>query len=214
VEKVVGKPVFEYLAGEPELSGVFNDAMTAFSGAVGPAALKAYDFSGIEVLVDVAGGHGEILMSMLRAYPKMRGILFDIDHVIAGATPRISAAGLSDRCETITGDFFSAVPAGDAYILKHIIHDWDDARAVAILKNIRQAITKPEGRLILLETVIQPGNQPDLGKFIDLEMLVMPGGRERTAEEFGALLARGGFALSRVVPTESPLCVIEARPLG
>jgi hypothetical protein len=204
--------VFEHLAGEPELSGVFNDAMTAFSRQVAPAVLKAYDFSGVDVLVDIAGGHGEILISMLLAFPKMRGILFDVDHVIAGAAPRIAAAGLSDRCQTATGDFFKAVPAGDAYIMKHIIHDWDDARAVTILKNIRAAITKREGRLILVETVIQPGNQPDLGKFIDLEMLLIPGGRERTAEEFGALLARGGFALSRVVPTESPLSVIEARP--
>jgi hypothetical protein len=211
-DKVVGKPVFEHLAGEPELSGVFNDAMTAFSRQVAPAVLKAYDFSGVDVLVDIAGGHGEILISMLLAFPKMRGILFDVDHVIAGAAPRIAAAGLSDRCQTATGDFFKAVPAGDAYIMKHIIHDWDDARAVTILKNIRAAITKREGRLILVETVIQPGNQPDLGKFIDLEMLLIPGGRERTAEEFGALLARGGFALSRVVPTESPLSVIEARP--
>ena len=211
-EKVVGKPVFEYFAGDPELSGVFHDAMTAFSAAVAPAALKVYDFSGIDVLVDVAGGHGEILMSVLRAYPKMRGFLFDVDHVIAGAAPRIAAAGLIDRCQTATGDFFTAVPAGDAYIMKHIIHDWDDERAVTILKNIRAAISSRKGRLILLETVIQPGNQPDLGKFIDLEMLLIPGGRERTAEEFGALLARGGFALSRIVPTESPLSVIEARP--
>jgi hypothetical protein len=118
---------------------------------------------------------------------------------------------LSGRCQTAAGDFFEAVPAGDGYIMKHIIHDWDDARAVTILKNIRAAMTKPGGRLILLETVLQPGNQPDFGKFIDLEMLLMPGGRERTAGEFSALLARGGFALSRVVPTESPLSVVEAR---
>jgi hypothetical protein len=211
-DKVVGKSVFEYLAGEPELSATFNDAMTAFSHQVAPAALKAYDFSGIDVLVDVAGGHGEILMSILKANPKARGILFDVDHVIAGAKPRIAAAGLTGRLETASGDFFKAVPAGDAYVMKHIIHDWDDARALTILKNIRAAMTKPDGRVILLETVIQPGNQPDLGKFIDLEMLLIPGGRERTAEEFGALFARAGFALSRVVPTESPLCVIEARP--
>jgi hypothetical protein len=210
-DKVAGKPVFEHLAGDRELSAIFNDAMTAFSSQVAPAALKAYDFSGIDVLVDVAGGHGEILMSILKANPNVRGILFDLDHVLAGAKPRIAAAGLTHRCETATGDFFKAVPAGDAYVMKHIIHDWDDARAVTILKNIRAAMTKPDGRVILLETVIQPGNQPDLGKFMDLEMLLMPGGRERTAEEFGALFSRAGFALSRVVPTESPLCVIEAR---
>jgi hypothetical protein len=212
-DKLVGKPVFEYFGEQPELSAVFNDAMTQFSGAVAPAAVKAYDFSGIDTLVDVAGGHGEVLMTVVRAHPKMRGILFDIEHVIAGAKPRIAAAGLADRIETATGDFFNAVPAGDAYIMKHIIHDWDDERAVAILKNIRSTITSRDGRLILLETVLQPGNQPDLGKLIDLEMLLLPGGRERTAEEFTTLLAKGGFALAKVVPTESPLALIEARPV-
>jgi hypothetical protein len=209
---VTGKPVFEYLASEPELSAIFNDAMTAFSSSVAPAALKVYDFAGIDVLVDVAGGHGQVLMSVLRAYPAMRGILFDVEHVIAGAKPRIAAAGLNARCETATGDFFVAVPAGDAYIMKHIIHDWDDERAISILKNIRAAMTNRNGRLILLEAVIQPGNQPDLMKFIDLEMLLLPGGRERTADEFAALFSQAGFSLSRVVPTESPLSVIEARP--
>jgi hypothetical protein len=211
-DKVGGKPVFEYLAEHPDLSALFNDAMTQFSGAVAPAAVRAYDFGGVNTLVDVAGGHGEVLMTVLRAHPAMRGILFDIEHVIAGARPRIAAAGLAERCVTATGDFFQAVPAGDGYIMKHIIHDWDDERAVTILKNIRSAMTSRDGRLILLETVLQPGNQPDLGKLIDIEMLVMPGGRERTAEEFRALLARGGFALTKVVPTESPLAVIEARP--
>jgi hypothetical protein len=211
-DKVAGKPVFEYFAEDAELSAIFNDAMTAFSSQVAPAALKAYDFAGIDVLVDVAGGHGEVLMSILKAHPAMRGVLFDVDHVIAGAKPRIAAAGLADRLDTATGDFFKAVPAGDAYVMKHIIHDWDDARAVAILKNVRTAMTKPDGRVILFESVLQPGNQPDLGKFIDIEMLLMPGGKERTADEFSALFARAGFALSRVVPTESPLSVIEARP--
>ena len=212
-DKVAGKPVFEYFGEQPELSAVFNDAMTQFSGAVAPAAVKAYDFSGINTLVDVAGGHGEVLMTVLRAHPQTRGILFDIPHVIDGAKPRIAQAGLADRLDTATGDFFKAVPAGDAYIMKHIIHDWDDERAVTILKNIRSAMTSRDGRLILLETVLQPGNHPDLGKLIDLEMLLMPGGRERTAEEFRALLAKGGFTLTKVVPTESPLALIEARPL-
>jgi O-methyltransferase domain/Dimerisation domain len=211
-EVVVGKPVFEYFGEQPELSAVFNDAMTAFSSTVAPAALKAYDFGGIDTLVDVAGRHGEVLMTILRANPKMRGILFDIEHVIAGAKPRIADAGLSERLETASGDFFKKVPSGDGYIMKHIIHDWDDARAVTILRNIRSAMTSQDGRLILLDTVLQPGNQPDFGKLIDLEMMVMPGGRERSEEEFRALLAKGGFALTRVVATESPLAVIEARP--
>lgn len=212
-DKTVGMPVFEYFQRDREISEVFNDAMTAFSAFVLPAALHAYDFSGIGLLVDVAGGHGQLLTSILQKYPSMRGILFDLEHVIAGAIPRIRELGLSERCETRTGDFFKAVPeGGDAYIMKHIIHDWDDERAAAILQNIRKAM-KPGGRVILLESVLRPANQPDFGKLIDLEMLLMPGGRERTEEEFRALFARAGCTLTRIVPTESPLSVIEARPV-
>ena len=211
VEKTLGVSVFEYFPRDRELSETFNNAMTAFSAFVIPAALEAYDFSGIDLLVDVAGGHGQVLTSILQKHPNMRGILFDLEHVIAGARPRIEAAGLADRCETATGDFFTAVPAGgDAYIMKHIIHDWDDARAATILRNIRTAM-KPGGRVILLDSVLTPANQPDFGKLIDLEMMLMPGGRERTEEEFRALFASAGFELTRVVPTQSPLSVIEAK---
>jgi hypothetical protein len=212
-DKVVGMPVFEYLPRDPELSERFNNAMTGFSAAVIPGVLKAYDFSGIHVMCDVAGGHGEILVSILRQYPKMRGVLFDLEHVITGAIPRIQSMGLAKRCQTASGDFFKAVPAGaDAYIMKHIIHDWDDDRAAAILTNIREALQgKPNGRLLLIEAVIQPGNQPDLMKLIDIEMLLIPGGRERSADEFAALFSRAGFELTRIVPTESPLAVVEAR---
>jgi hypothetical protein len=214
IEKTHGAPVFEHFARDPELSNVFNEAMTAFSAAVIPAVLKVYDFSGVGTLVDVAGGQGAILTSILRAYPAMRGILFDLDHVLAGAEERFAAMGLAGRCRAEAGDFFRAVPAGgDAYIMKHIIHDWDDERALVILKNVRSALgAAPRGRLILLESVLRPGNEPDFGKIIDLEMLLLPGGRERTAEEFGALFSGAGFELTRVLPTESPLCVIEGRP--
>jgi hypothetical protein len=121
---------------------------------------------------------------------------------------------VKDRVELASGDFFTAVPpGGDAYIMKHIIHDWDDDKAIAILKNIRTALAgKPKGKVILIETVLQPGNEPDLGKLIDLEMLLLPGGKERTAEEFAALFTRAGFELTRIVPTQSPLSVVEARP--
>ncbi len=212
-EKVTGMPVFEYLVANKELSEIFNNAMTGFSAGVAPAALEVYDFSGIDVLVDVAGGHGMVLTSILRQYPGMRGVLFDLPHVIAGSEPVIEAAGVKDRCTTSSGDFFKEVPSGgDAYIMKHIIHDWDDARATAILRNIRRELDgKPQGKVILLETVLQPGSQPDLGKLIDLEMLMMPGGRERTEAEFAALFAGAGFELARVVPTRSPLSVVEAR---
>jgi hypothetical protein len=213
VEKVVGAPVFEYLARDSAFAERFNNGMTSMSAAAIAAALKAYDFGGIDVLVDVAGGHGMVLTSILRQYPTMRGVLFDVDHVIAGAGPLIERAGVADRCQTALGDFFTAVPpGGDAYIMKHIIHDWDDERALVILRNIhRELRAAARGKVILLESVVQPGNGPDFGKLIDLEMLLFPGGRERTAEEFADLFARAGFELTRIVPTESPLSVIEAR---
>ena len=212
IEKVTGVPVFEYFPRNPEISEIFNNAMTTFSNAVIPAALEVYDFSGIDRLVDVAGGHGAVLTAILRRYPHMHGVLFDLDHVIAGARPRIQAQGLQSRCDTESGDFFKAVAAGgDAYIMKHIIHDWDDERAAVILRNIRTAMGGKRGRVILLESVLPAGNTPDPGKLIDLEMLLMPGGRERTAGEFGALFAEAGFELTRILPTASPLSVIEAK---
>jgi O-methyltransferase domain/Dimerisation domain len=212
-EKVVGMPLFEYLAKTPEWSTSFNNAMTAFSANVMPAVLKAYDFSGIGTLVDVAGGHGHVLTSVLREYPQMRGVLFDLEHVIAGSGPVLTASGVQSRVRAEPGDFFKAVPAGgDAYIMKHIIHDWDDERAAAILSNIRKALNgKPQGRVILLEAVLAAGNAADFAKLLDLEMMLFPGGRERTAEEFGALFDRAGFTLTTVVPTESMLSIVEAR---
>jgi hypothetical protein len=210
VEKTFGMPVFEYFARHPGESEIFNNAMTAFSAVVVPAVLEAYDFSGIRTLIDIAGGHGRVLTSILQKYPAMRGLLFDLEHVLAGARPRIAELGLAERCQTVSGDFFNAVPeGGDAYILKHIIHDWDDQRALAILANIRRTM-KPGARVILLETIVRPANQPDFGKILDLEMLLMPGGRERTEQEFRTLFAHAGFKQVRIIPTQSPLSVIEA----
>jgi hypothetical protein len=212
VPATVGAGVFEHFASQPELSRIFNDAMTGFSATIIPAVLEAYDFSGIKTLVDIAGGHGAVLTSILQKYPSMKGILFDLDHVVAGATARIASQGLADRVTTASGDFFKAVPpGGDAYIMKHIVHDWDDARATTILKNIHAVLPKG-GRVILLEGVIPAGNEPGFGKVLDLEMLVMPGGKERTEEEYRALFAGAGFDLTRVVATQSPLNVIEAKP--
>ena len=211
IEKTVGMPAFEYFAKDQAESEVFNNAMTGFSTVVISAALEVYNFSGIDTLVDVAGGHGQVLMSILEKYPSMRGVLSDVDHVIAGAIPRIREAGLEGRMKTEVIDFFKAVPeGGDAYIMKHIIHDWDDDRALTILRNIKKAM-KPGGRVILLDSVLQPGNTPDFGKLIDLEMLLFPGGRERTEAEFASLFRRAGLELSRIVPTQSPLSVIEGR---
>lgn len=212
VEKVFGVSAFEYFEKNPEISAIFNDAMTGVSATVVPAVIEAYDFSGIHVLVDVAGGHGGILTAVLEANPAMRGVLFDLEHVIAGARGRIASLGLSDRCSTMAGDFFKSVPGGgDAYIMKNIIHDWDDDRAVQILRNIA-AVLPAGGRVLLVESVISPGNEPSPGKIMDLEMLAMAGGRERTEEEFRALFDRAGFDLTRIIPTKSPLSVIEGKP--
>jgi hypothetical protein len=212
VPATVGTGVFEHFASDAALSAIFNNAMTGFSGVVTPAILDAYDFNGVRTVVDIAGGHGAVLTAILKRYPSMHGILFDLEHVVAGARGAIEAEGLADRCSVASGDFFQAVPpGGDAYVMKHIIHDWDDERAAVILRHIR-AVLPPDGRVVLFESVIPEDNEPGLGKIIDLEMLVMPGGRERTEKEFRALFDSAGFTLTRIVPTASPLSVIEAKP--
>jgi len=208
---VYGKPIFEYFAEDPEESAVFNAAMTCMSEAVTPAVLEAYDFAGIHTLMDVAGGHGALLRAILKKHPEMRGILIDLDHVIEGAKKVPENQAMAHRCEFLTGDFFAEVPAkADAILMKHIIHDWEDDKAVVILKNCRKALAgKPNAKLLLVETVLPPGNEPHFGKFIDLEMFVYPGGRERTEEEFRKLFAAAGWRLSRVIPTKAPLWLVE-----
>jgi hypothetical protein len=214
-EHLLGVPPFEYFATHPDIAACFNNGMTSMSASVIPAVLEAYDFNGIGTLVDIAGGHGEVLRSILAAHPAMRGVLFDVDHVIAGARPRIDAQGLTGRCTAVAGDFFKEVPAGgDAYLMKHIIHDWEDEQAVLILRQIHARLDgRANGRVLLLEAVVPPGNAPHVAKIIDLEMLLTAGGRERTADEYAALFANAGFEMTRIVPTRSPLSVIEARPV-
>ncbi len=205
---------WEYYAKNPEHAQNFNNSMTGFTALVNQALLAAYDFSGINTLVDVAGSLGAMLAAVLPRYPQMRGVLFDLPHVIAGAGPLLEAAGVRERCEIAGGDFFQAVPAGgDAYFLKFIIHDWDDARALAILRTVQRAMPA-HGKLLLGEMVVPPGNEPSMSKFLDLNMMVMLGGRERTAEEFGELFRQAGFRLTRILPTHSPMCVIEAEKIS
>lgn len=212
VERVTGgKPIFEYFPADPRESEVFNRAMVSFSAQVVPAVLAAYDFSGIETLVDVAGGHGSVLCPILAKYPKMRGILADLEHVIAGAGDCIRRHGVEGRVKTEACDFFRSVPAGgDTYLMKHIIHDWPDDKSLTILRNIATAMGSRKGKVLLIEAVLTAGNEPHLGKFVDIEMLALPGGRERTEAEFAALFEQAGFRLTRVVPTQAPLFVIEA----
>jgi hypothetical protein len=208
-EPVMGMPPFEYLARNPEAGNVFDDAMTNFSRMETPALVSAYDFFGITRLVDVAGGRGSLLAEILKQNPHIGGILFDLPSVIEGARNNIEAEGLGGRCEVIAGDFLQSVPQGaDAYILKHIIHDWDDERSIAILRNIERSMAS-DSKVLVMEMVIEPGNEPSFGKLLDLEMLVIPGGQERTEAEYRRLFAAAGLRLTKVYPTQAPISIIE-----
>ncbi|HYP49990.1 MAG TPA: methyltransferase [Pyrinomonadaceae bacterium] len=208
-EKVHGQEVFPYFQQNPEEYEIFNRAMTSFSHLAAPVA-EAYDTTEAETLVDIAGGHGALLSAFLKANPNLNGVLFDLPEVVAGAPALLEKEGVAERGETVSGDFFQAVPPGaDVYMMKHIIHDWDDARAVKILSNIRAAM-KPDGKVLLIEHVVPQGNTPDMSKMMDLEMLVSPGGVERTAEEYTEILAAAGLRLNRIIPTKSPLSIVEA----
>jgi len=211
LEKVYGLSCFDFLRENPVVSEIFNDAMTAASASAIPAVLDAYDFSFLngKSLVDIAGGHGMLLSGILKKYPEIRGVLFDLDYVLEGAKPRLAAANLSSRCRLETGDFFREVPAGDAYMMRNIIHDWNDEKASTILRNIHRA-SQPGAKVILVEMILIPKDTPQIAKWLDLEMLLMPGGRERTEEEYGALFAGAGFELKQVLPTKSPASVLEA----
>jgi hypothetical protein len=186
--------------------------MTALSATTAEAVVRSYDFSGIEVLVDVGGGEGVLLAAILAANPALRGILFDQPHVVATAGALLEQAGVVDRYKAVSGSFFDAVPGGaDAYLLKSIIHDWDDAAAIEILRTCRAAIADT-GRLLLVEQAIRAGNEPDPAKFSDLNMLVMLGSRERTVDDFGRLYAEAEFRLANIIPTGSPFGIIEGAP--
>jgi SAM-dependent methyltransferase len=210
-EQIHGMGVVEYVTRHPEVAEVFDSAMTAFSASLGPAIIEAYDFAGIDRLVDVGGGQGQLLASVLARHPSMRGVLFDLPHVVARSNAVLAASGVAPRVDVVGGSFFDAVPPSDAYIMKSVLHDWNDADATRILENIHRA-ANPGARLILAEAVIGPGNDPDITKFMDLEMLVMTnGGRERSRAQWTNLLRSAAFTLERVIPTASNLCVIEAR---
>ena len=208
-EKIVGQPIFEHLAEHPDKARIFDDAMTGIHGRETGAILDAYDFSDIKVIADIGGGNGSKITAILQSYPKLQGILFDLPHVVERARPNIEAAGLSDRCQLVDGDFFQSVPAGaDAYLMRHIIHDWDDDKSHAILSNCH-AVMSPSQKLLLVESVIPPGNDPFMGKFLDLTMMLIPGGKERTEPEYRQLYDSAGFELTRVIPTGTEVSVIE-----
>lgn len=204
-----GKPIWEFFSENPENAKIFNDAMSGMTAQANEAILSRYDFAGMKTLMDVGGGHGGLITSILQRHPGMKGILFDSPQVIEGAQAVVNGSSVSDRCQLAAGNFFESVPGGaDAIILKWIIHDWNDEQCVTILRNCHRALPE-NGKLILVEAVVPASNEPHFSKFIDLNMLVMTGGRERTEQEFRALYDAAGFQLLRIVATDSPFSVIE-----
>ena len=209
-EKAHGMGLFEYCQANPGMAQLFSETMVGFHGREPPAVAEAYDFSGIGSLVDVGGASGNMLGHVLSRHPNVRGVLYDLPHVVVDAPPLLATFGVEDRVTIESGSFFDSVPAGhDAYLLSHIIHDWDDGENATILKNVREAMN-PDGKLLIVEMVLPEGDEPHMGKMLDMMMLLVPGGEERTPSEYAALLEPNGFRVERVVPTASAVSVVEA----
>ena len=206
---------FDYVGRHPDLAQVFNDGMSAVSAFTGPAAAKAYDFGHVSHIVDVGGGHGIVLASILRAHPHLRGTLFDLPPVIVGASIFLAQAGLGDRCDAVGGDMFEAVPTGgDLYLLSHVIHNWDDPRALRVLRTCRRAMGS-DAALVILDRVmpelIEPSPATQSNVLMDLTMMVRTGGgRERTNSEFETLLAAADLRMERILPMQTSEFLIEA----
>lgn len=208
-----GMGPFPYFATHPEADRVFNEAMIGYTHQVANAVTASYDFSPFATVVDVGGGYGTLLAAILRDNPAAQGILFDVPHVIEAAEGFLNTTGVGARCARVAGDFFVALPGGgDAYVLSQILHDWEDADCLTILRHCR-AVMPENGKLLVVELVIPPGNEPSFGKWLDLHMLAIPGGRERTEAEYAALFQAAGFELTRVIPTPAGPSVVEAVPV-
>lgn len=208
---------YPLMAGSPELTALFDEAMATVAAWSASAIAAAIDFSGFGRIVDVGGGNGALLAGLLEAYPLSRGVVFDQAHAVARAQQRIAAAGLAERCEVIAGNFFEEVPSGgDAYLLRHVLVDWDDERATTILRRCRTAMPQ-HGQIMILEGTyparIESSVSCQNAAGHDVNMLVCTGGRLRSEEEFRVLLAGSGFRLSRVVPTTADVSVIQGAPV-
>lgn len=210
-DKVHGAPIFESLfSTHRELGTIFNKAMTSYSTQTIPAILAAYDFSGAATIADIAGGVGHLLGAVLQKYSEAKGVLFEIPPVLEQAPAMLESYGVTDRVETVAGDFTEAIPVeADHYMLKHIIHDWYDDKNEKILRNILD-VMPDDAKVLIIDAVVPPPGEPHFSKFLDLEMLMLPGGMERTAEEFESLLTKSGFKMTRIIPTPSPISIIEA----
>ncbi|HXR90155.1 MAG TPA: methyltransferase [Steroidobacteraceae bacterium] len=210
--KVFGMSMFEYLKDKPQLAALFDAGMTSFHGYETGAMLDAYDFSGISVLADLGGGNGSLLAGVLRRYPRMRGILFDMDHVVARAGQSAHIQAVAERCTSVAGSFFETAPSGaDAYLMRHVLHDWTDEQCVSILRNVRRVVPQ-QGRLLIVECVVPPGNERSISKDYDILMMVGPQGLERTEAQFRSLFQQSGFEVTGITPTSSMISVIEAAP--
>ena len=210
VEALRGKPMFDFLEGDPEFAAIFNDAMTSVSDMETPVVLGAYDFTDAGTIVDVGGGQGRLLAAILRKWPQTNGILFDSESVVKGAPAVLDAAGVADRCSVVGGSFFESVPShADVYVLKHIVHDWDESSVLQILRNVRAAMSS-DAKLLVIECVVPDDGREHLSKLLDLEMLVTGTGKERTADEYAELLRTAGFRCTRVIPTVGPTSIVEA----
>lgn len=212
-DHIEGMSVWKYYETNPDEGVNFMKAMSGLTGAVIMNVLPEYDFSGFKSIVDVGGGNGALLMAVLDKAPQATGTVFDEEYVIDETKKILKAKGYDQRCDTAGGSFFDFIPAGaDAYLMKMILHDWNDEQCLHILSNCHKAM-KPGSKLLVLEAVIPEGNVPHPGKFMDINMLAMTGGRERTAHEFGSLLSQAGLQLTRIIPTHSPMfSIIEATP--
>ncbi len=212
-KRVFGAPIFDYIPAHPELGPVFDAGMTSMNRYETAAMLEACDFTGINILADVGGGNGSLISAVLARYPNMKGILFDLGHVVGRAKENLTAAGLTDRCSVIEGSFFESIPAGaDAYMFRHIIHDWTDDQATQILGHCRKVI-RAHGRLLIIDSVVPVGNAPSASKDMDITMLTFPGGQERTEAQFRSLLKASGFELKSITPTTTMISVVEGRPV-
>jgi hypothetical protein len=213
-ERVHGQQAFDWFRDHPEEGALFNDAMTGASSPAIAEVVTTYDFSDAGMVVDVGGGHGSLLAAILQAHSHLQGVVFDLPEVVAGATPVLDEAGVSGRAKVVAGDFFTSVPSGgDVYVLANILHDWDDARAVHILANCRAALDAG-GRVLLGEAVLPDGPEPSLAKLIDVEMLVMGTGRQRSEQEYRDLFRAAGLELVGIGPSGPAFSVVEARATG
>jgi hypothetical protein len=210
--KIFQQRPFEYLASHPEQAATFDAAMTSVHGRETQPMIAAYDFSQAKVVADIGGGNGSVISEVLRQNPHVEGMLYDLAHVVERARPNLEKAGLAARCRTIAGDFFKEIPPGaDVYLFRHIIHDWADDECVTILANCRRAM-KPTSRVVLAETIVPAGNDFAFVKWLDLNMLVIPEGRERTEAQYRELFQRAGLKLARVIETPAEIHLLEAAP--